>query len=387
MRRWIALGPLLLAALPCPAPACSLCYNVRQTPTLRQGATEANARLVLFGTAANPRFQGSTPGAGVTEFRVSSVLKADPTLVPRERLQPGASLTLPLYLPVTDPKHPPTLLVFCNVAGGRCDPYRSVQVTSAAAADYLRGALALDPRDRRKALLYFFRFLDHADKGVAEDAYMEFVKATDAEIGAVGPHLSAAKLRAWLKDPALPAARLGLYAFLLGACGGKEDVAWFEAVLARPPDRAALAYDGVLGGYIQLRPREGWALAAKLFGEGRAPVVARFAAVRTLDFYHAWKPKETRPQVLQAMAAILKQGELADMAIGALLRWRMWDLTDAVLATYGRRGVDAPIQRRAIVTYALCCPLPKAKGFVEALRKTQPEMVNRIEDDLRGEQQ
>ena len=44
MRRWLVFA--MLTALPCPALACSLCYNIQQSLTLRQEA--AQARLVLF---------------------------------------------------------------------------------------------------------------------------------------------------------------------------------------------------------------------------------------------------------------------------------------------------------------------------------------------------
>src|SRR5262245_28494009 len=76
MLRWTWLVPgcllLTLATLPCPAPACSLCanLNLKQKQTFRQEAVHPSARLVLYGTLANPRLGGATPGGGVTDFRV-----------------------------------------------------------------------------------------------------------------------------------------------------------------------------------------------------------------------------------------------------------------------------------------------------------------------------
>jgi hypothetical protein len=389
MRPWmlsIACAIALVAALPCPAPACILCGQVRVTPTLREEASYPSARLILYGTLGKARLSADVPGKGETDFHVQGVLRADPKLPPERRLQRGDRLVLPHYLPPREPGATTRYLYFCNVVGGRFDPFRGAEVSSSAAAEYLKGALALDPRDSRRSLLYFFRYLDNPDKTVALDAYMEFVKASDREIGEAARYLPAAKIRAWVKDPSTPPERLGLYAFLLGACGGKEDVAWFEAALSKPTEQITQAYDGVLGGYIQLRPKQGWDFCARMLHEGRATLPLRLSVVRTLRFYHAWKPRESRAVLLTALGAIIDQGELADLAVEELRKGKMWDLTREVLALYGRKGVDAPIQRNAIVRYALCCPLVQAKTFITELRKRDAELVAEIEETLQPAQ-
>jgi hypothetical protein len=379
----MTLAALALAALPCPAPACSLCFNIKQTGTLRQEALSPTARLVLFGTLSNARLT-SDRGAGTTDFTISAVLRADPTLSEPQRKQKGDVVVLPHYLPPERPGAVVHCLAFCDVIGGRCDPYRPL-IVSPVAATYLRDALVLPANDVRARLLYFFRYLDHADEMLSRDAFMEFVKASDREVGEIAPGLPAAKLRAWLRDPKTAEYRLGLYAFLLGGHGSAADRAWFEDQLAHPTERTAGAFDGILGGYIRLRSREGWELASRILRDGKYSLPVRLAVVRTLRFYHAWKPVETQAQLLAALAAILAQGELADLAVEELRQWRVWDLTEKVLALYGRPGLDAPLQRRAIVRYALCCPLPRARDFVESLRKQERELVDEIEEAIRFE--
>lgn len=387
MRLWtMTLAALVLASLPGPAPACSLCFNIRQTATFRQTASAANARLVLFGTLSNARLTAGGAGTGATDFTVTAVLKTDPTLPPPLRKKKGDRLVLPSYLPPLGPGAPDHYVFFCDLVGGRYDFFRGAPVTPAAAA-YLQGALALDPRDVKRGLLYFFRYLDHPDKEVAQDAFMEFTRATDREVGDIARELPAARLRMWLRDPKTPAQRLGMYAFLLGRHGAREDCAWFEAALAKPVERTADAFDGILSGYIQLRPREGWQLTARILREGKRTLPVRLAVVRTLRFYHGWQPVETRAEVLQALAALVAQGELADLAVEEMRRWQIWDLTDAVLGLFGRKGLDAPLQRRAIVRYALCCPLPRARVFVEELRKKEGELVSEVEEGIRIERQ
>src|SRR5262249_1321117 len=145
---------------------------------------------------------------------------------------------------------------------------------------------------------------------------------------------AAEKLRRLILDPKTAPERLGLYAFLLGACGTDRDADLLRAMLDKPTERTAKAIDGILCGYIQLRPREGWALAIAVLGDPRRPFADRFAVLRTLRFYHGYTPAETRRPVLQGLQALLPQGDTADMAIEDLRRWQMWDLTATVLAQF-----------------------------------------------------
>jgi hypothetical protein len=381
MMRWIGvvLGALCVAGAP--ALACSLCGG-QQSATWRQDA--AQAKLVLYGTLLNPRLNaGNDAGAvgGSTDLRIEAVLKADPFLGDKKLV------SLPRYVPF-DPKNPPKFLVFCDIFNGKLDPYRGMPVQSAAVADYLKGALALDPKDRTQTLLYFFGYLEHRDPEVANDAYLEFAKATDQEIGQVAGKLSAEKLRTWIEDPRTPAQHLSLYGFLLGACGSDRDAAVLQALLQRATtERTAPALGGLLSGYIQLRPREGWDLALALLRDSRRPFTERFAVLGTLRFYHGWKPEDSRREILRGLAVLLGQSDLADLAIEDLRRWQLWDLTGEVLALYGKKEFEAPIQRRAIVRYALSCPRVEASRFVAQLRQRDPDLVKDVEEALQFEKQ
>jgi hypothetical protein len=250
---------------------------------------------------------------------------------------------------------------------------------------YVRGATALDPRDPSQALLYFFRYLDHKDREVANDAFFELAKANDQQIGQAARLFAPDKIRRLLLDPGTPPERLGLYAFLLGACGGSRDADLLRAMLDRPTERIAQAYDGLLCGYIQLRPREGWALALAVLGDPHKPFADRFAALRTLRFYHGWKPEATRREVLRGLEEMLPQGDIADMAIEDLRRWHLWDLTMAVLEQFGKKSHSAPILRRAIVRYALTCPRNETVQFVARLRQADAELVVEVQESLEFE--
>jgi hypothetical protein len=143
--------------------------------------------------------------------------------------------------------------------------------------------------------------------------------------------------------------------------------------------------DGILGGYIQLQPRAGWDLLAAILGDARRPFTDRYAALKTIHFFHAWDPQATRREVLRGLAATLSQGDLADVPVEDLRRWQMWDLTSLVLAQFGKPTHAAPLVKRAIVRYALCCPRPESAQFVDRLRRQDPDLVAEVKESLEFE--
>jgi len=64
------------------------------------------------------------------------------------------------------------------------------------------------------------------------------------------------------------------------------------------------------------------------------------------------------------------------------VRHLQWELTADVLAQFPKPTHAAPIVRRCIVPYALCCPNDEAKLFVTAVRQSDPKLVKHVEDVL-----
>ncbi len=381
-RSGIALGAAaLLLAAGLSARACSLCgANLQQTPTFRQEAASPSARLVLVGTIQSPRLNGD--GTGTSELHLEAVLRPDPALKDRK------VVLLKRYLPVSDPRKPPRFLVFCDVFKGELDPFRGVPLKTADAVEYVKKAVALPPNDTAGNLPFFFNYLEHPDPEVARDAFLEFAKATDPEIGQAARKFAPDKLRRWLKDSQTPVERLSVYALMLGACGGPDDAALLGGMLKENSERVTTAYDGILGGYIHLRPREGWAVALETLRDGRKPLPVRLAVARTLRFYHGWQPKESLSQVLKGFEAMLAQGELADVAIEDLRRFRLWDYTREVLALYGKPGYNSPLMQRAVVRYALSAPQGAAtRAFLAERSRAEPDLVKEVEEQLQFEKQ
>jgi hypothetical protein len=355
------------------ASACTFCagnYVGRQT--IRERGQSASA--VVHGVLAAPRF--GPDGKGSTDLRVTTHLRADAKLGKPE------VVTIPQYLPVVGDT-PREYLLFLAAADGKPDVVGGMSLAPAAVA-YVSESLAL-PADPVKRLAFSFRHLDAADATVSADAFLEFAKASDAEITKAAAGFDVAKVKVWLADPKTPAERLGVYAVLLGLCGKPGDETPLAALLAASPrpERVTQNLGGLLAGLTLLNGRDGWARTTALATDAKAPFDERLAAVGTVRYFQATAPAASRPHILGAYKTLLGQGDLADVAAEDLRRWGWWDLSADVLAPFDRPSHKAPIVRQAIVRYALTCPDDASKQFVTAVRKSDPALVEKVEDGLK----
>ena len=68
---------------------------------------------------------------------------------------------------------------------------------------------------------------------------------------------------------------------------------------------------------------------------------------------------------------MLRQGELADLAVEDLRKWGRWETADKVLALYGKPSHNIPIVRRTILRYALSCPKKTAADLAVAMARNR----------------
>ena len=360
--------------------ACSLCTPSPNTATLRDDAIQA--KLILYGTLSNPRLDPAAPGSAAdgaaTDLTVEQILKGASLLAGRK------SLTLPRYVPV-DPKNPQKFLVFCTVENGKIDAFRG-NPASRAVVEYVTGAAVLAQNDPASYYAYFGRFLDSRDPNVAADAFHEFARAGDSDIARAAGQLDPARIRKLLTASTTPPGQLNLLAYLLGSCGTSADADLLARMLHEPDERSSRAFGGLLAGYTQLRPDDGWRLIFQVLPDSRQPFSRRLAALGAVRFFYR-SQSAVRPRAIQAVTALLPQGDMADLAVEDLRQWQEWGLTAEVLAQYGKPSHAAPMVRRAIVRYALACPRPEAHQFVELLRHTDPQLVREVAESLEFEKE
>jgi len=379
---------LLLCVLPSPARCCPFCTMQGQTLTGDVG----QASMVLVGTPTNAKLTSTDGLEGTTDFIIEKVIKK------HEILDGAKKVQLPRYIPGDDKKY--KYLLFCDVFKGKIDPYRGVAVKADCdVAAYLEGAVQVKDKKPGERLAYFFKYLDSPELEISNDAYKEFGNADYKDYKDMAKDLPPETLAKWLKDPNTPGFRYGLYASMLGHCGKPEHAKLLRGMLDDPEKKLISGSDGILAGYILLDPKEGWEYLRSVLKDDRKEFTQRYSALRATRFFHDSRP-DVIPQgdVVSAVALLLEQGDIADLAIEDLRKWGCWDMTEKVLGLYGQKSHDVPIIRRSILRFALCArevgadgsvhkdkANPKAAAFVAELRKKDAEMVENAEELLRLE--
>lgn len=362
-------GAMLLALLLSAGPllACDLCPQ-KGTPLYRE---LPNAPIVVFGHVARAQLLPDNI-RGTSELHVEALLK-DTT----GKLKGKSGVTMYRYLP---PNPNIKFLVLAELIGGQFDPYRSFQFSSDRVLGYLKNA----PKetDPQALLRYAFDFLNDGEPEIAGDAFAIWANSTNQDVQAVASKLAPEKLRSLLMDGKTPAARLGLFAYLLGACGKETDAELLRKLIAQPDERFAPAMDGLLGGYIQLRPAEGWKLAKEILASPERPFTQKHATLRMLRFYHSAARPEHLKEIIECLGILVQNPGMLDLAIDQLRQWKLWNHTPAILKAFESDAAQSIMTRRSIVRYALTCPDPAAKDFIGKLKKSDPKLVDEVEADL-----
>ena len=373
---------LACVVLASPAAACPFCGM--SGSTLTQEVNQAS--MVLYGTLANPQQKigrdGDT-GDGSTSLILEKVIKS------HKIVEGKKVITLPRYVPVVG-KDKVHFLVFCDVFKGKIDPYRGMPIKGSDMPVYLEGALKIKDAPLVKRLRFFFDYLQNEDIEVANDALKEFGNTSYKDYAEMAKHLPGDKVAGWLKDPKTPAYRIGLYSSILGHCSkNKEaDVKLLRSFVEDPEKRVSSGMDGVLAGYILLKPKEGMAYVRAILRNPKKEFLLRYAALRAVRFFIDSRPDVVaRDDVVEAVTLLLDQPDVCDLAIEDLRKWHCWTLTPRILGLRKKESHDIPIIRRSVLRFALSSPLKEAKKYVEAQRKEDELTVTDAEELLKLEQQ
>jgi hypothetical protein len=367
----LALSAALLAA---PAYACPFCSMQGQTLT----GEISQASMVLYGSIANAKEDGDS-----TDLIIDAVIK------PNEVLGKRTTITMPRYVPLpTDAKT--KYLFFFDVFKGKIDPYRGMAVKSDSdLPKYLRGALEVKDKKPNERLRFFFDYLDNADGEVSNDAYREFGNADYKDYRDMAANLPADRIAGWLKSKATPSFRYGLYASMLGHCGKPEHSKVLLDLLQDAEKPASSGVDGMLAGYVMLKPKEGWRYVRAIFADGKKDFMFRYAALQAVTFLHDSRPDLVEnKEIVAAIAMLLNQSDIADLAVEKLRKWNEFDFTDKILALQDTPAFGIPIIRRSVLRYALSCKdrIAAANTYVEQQRKKDAAGVSDAEELLKLEQ-
>lgn len=399
----LLLSAAVVAGLAGQLQACPFCSPGGVTITREIEQSD----FIVLGTMSNARrdIDGDLT-KGTTDLIVDTVVKPHPYLAGKTVLR------LPRYIPADPKTANDKFLVFCQLysrpvdlaAAAVASPLAIANNTAVTLdairgeavradskiADYLKGAFEVRQKDAPARLAYFFRHLDSPEIVISSDAYNEFAITDYADLHKVGATLPADKVLKWLKDPATPRSRFGLYGLFIGHCGKPTDAAAVRQLLEAPDNKFASGLDGLMAGYTMLDPKAGYEYMMGQLKKPDADFQARYAALKTARFFWDYRPDVvSHDQVLEAIKTIVGQPDMADLAIEDLRKWGVWGLTDFVIGFADHKDHAAiPITRRAILRFALAAPVERkaAKEYAARIRREDPERVKYVEQTLLDEQ-
>ncbi len=238
-----------------------------------------------------------------------------------------------------------------------------------------------------KRLAFFAKYLEHPNRMLADDAYLEFGHASYDQTAEVAAKLSMSDLRRWLDDPKLPPERKGFYALALGFAKGQSDreqnKKHLRARIDAPANDFRAGFDGLLAGYLLVDGRAALDLIqTRYLADPKAADGDVRSALKALRFYHEYSRDVPADKVAAAVARVLARPEFAAEALADLARWKYWPIADQVAGLYEQKEYADPTIGRAIVGYLKACPEAKAAAALDRLRKADPDGVEEAEKYL-----
>jgi hypothetical protein len=362
---------LALAAWTLPVLACPFCMDERG-PTLVGDFDQA--LLVLYGHFGKVHGDGDEKSS---DFVIEQVLKS------HDIVKGKGTVRLPKAIERPESK----FLLFCDVYKDRIDPYRGIEVTSGSELlKYLTGAMTTKAKSQPDRLRYCFDFLNSPEIEVSLDAYREYARADYKDYKDMAKTLPADTIAGWLQDEKTAPYRYGLYASLLGHCGGAKHAALLRSMIDDPEKRKGSGIDGLIAGYVMLEPKKGWHYLQNNLDDPKQPFLMRYASLRTVRFLWDQRPDLIdKGTLVKGIVSLLAHADMADFAIEDLRKWQRWELTSQVLGLFNEKSHSTPIVQKAILRFALQSPDPAAAQFVRNQRQRDAEWVNDTEELLKLE--
>ena len=255
-----------------------------------------------------------------------------------------------------------------------------------------------EPVDR---LIYYLRFLEHADKFIADDAYEEFKRVRRSDIVDLSKHteLPRDNIRKWIVSDKTPKHRRGIYGVMLGLCGNAEDAAILKQRLLETAESYRVGIDGVIAGYLLLTGSKGLELVehAKLKGpytvdpdedsseeskrkHEQVAFAETYSAIMALRFMWTFgEGRIEKDRLRQAMRLVLDQPKLADLVIPDLYRWKDWSVMDRLMKMYTDADFGIPWTRRVIIRYMMVAAIEYDEDQADKL----PEHVIKAKANLK----
>lgn len=347
------------------ARACPFCEAA--SPTWLQSVREADAGVIASVAKVDAATADDVAPVHQVTYTINEALRG------LDRL--GGAKTFHL-----ESLEPPTAGALClmTAVGAPDLSWSTLVELTPARAEYFAAARKLETTGVAR-WQFFYRYLEHADEELANDAYGEFAAASFAEVKEFAPHADREQLWRWIESDKTPQSRRGLYYTLLGLCGEKRDAAKLRQMLTSPEHRPPGAFSALVACYVSLCGEPGLVDVERQFFGATASEADAQAAIVALRFHGEEQHVLKRERVGQALQRTLERKDLAGSVIPDLARWQDWRCLGRLVTLFETSDGDDAWLRIPIVAYLKVCPLEEAKTSLEKLRQLDPQAVEQAE--------
>jgi hypothetical protein len=232
-------------------------------------------------------------------------------------------------------------------------------------------------------LVFFQDYLEDKEDMLNRDSFDEFALAPYSDLQAIKGKMQHDKLVDRIQDPQIMPSHRRLYLTMLGVCGGPADLPVLEKLLRSDDQKFKMGLDATVACYLTLKGADGLPLVEDLFlkTKQKEEFTDIFSVVMALRFIGQQEQSVIpRDKIVAAMRLVLDHPRLADQAVMDLARWQDWSVMDRLVALFKSPDPEtASWVRIPVVNYLRACPLPKAKQYIEELRKVDPQAVEQSE--------
>ena len=353
-----------------------------------------SAPIVFTAWVESNRLSSANEQTGVSTLRLIGAVRHPPLVALPERI------TIDRFIPINQNRPSQAYLIFADINKDKLDPYRGIPIERPdVAREYLRGMLGLNPAEDQKRIEFAFSHLQSSEPEVVRDSFVELEKTATEDLIRFGAKLDRDKVKQMLKRRDIRGNQYATLVVLLAACGTTDDVPVLldiaaqvhgkpEAGAAETHPASTMPLDPLFIGLTRLAPKTGFAEIRKTIDDPKREFMHRYQAQRALRFLHEHRQFGIeRASVIVAIAALLEQEDMVDLAVDDLRRFECWEYAARIVQLPEK--FQAPIVRRSVLRYALSAPkdVKAAADYVLLMRVLDKEAVENAEEVMKHEKE
>ncbi len=229
-------------------------------------------------------------------------------------------------------------------------------------------------------LAFFQQYFEDEESVLAFDAYDEFASASYEDMIALKDRMDREQLVEWIRDRETLINRRRLYLIMLGICGSEADIPMLETFICSEDRLDRAGFDALSTCYLTLAGEPGVDLLEERFLINKdADYGDTSAVISALQFINDDTDLIPKERIVVAFRHLLDRPKIADSVIRDLGRMEDWTVMEKLVQMFKDADDNSNWLRTPVINYLRACPRPEAAGYIEELRKIDPDAVRRAD--------